>query len=114
MELTIQVGSQGEAMVLFGLADRNLKLIREALPVSITARKDFLRLSGEKEPVEEAAGLLKDLLERARTGAEVSPDYVRRQLDQIRTRSLLDREEAWSPTRSGIRVQTEPVEKLCR
>jgi len=114
MELTIQVGSQGEAMVLFGLADQNLKLIREALPVNITARKDFLRLSGEKAPVEEAAGILKDLLARVRNGGEVSPDYVRRQLDQIRTRGLLDREDAWGPTGSAIRVQTEPIEKLCR
>src|SRR3989442_9607791 len=115
MELTIQVASQGEAMGLFGLEDRNLKLIRDALSVNITARNGILRLSGEKEPVEEAAGLLNGLLGLIRSGTEVSPDYVKKQLDAIRGRSLPRATNGATPTGSGgIRVQTEPIETLSR
>jgi len=119
MELTIPVASQSEAMVLFGLGDRNLKLIRETLPVMITAKNDLLRLSGEKEPVQEAADLINRLLGMVRSGAEVSTDYVRRQLDAIRTRGILSGRGNGSghgprAAPGGIRVQAEPIEKLCR
>jgi phosphate starvation-inducible PhoH-like protein len=115
MELTIEVTSQGEAMVLFGLEDRNLKLIRDALPVNITARNGLLRLSGEKERVEEAAEVLNGLLARIRSGLEVPTDYVRRQLDGLRSSPLLAGKQNGEAVRtSAIRVQTEPVERLSR
>ena len=47
-------------MTLFGLGDRNLKLIRDALPVNLSAREQTLRVVGEKKPVEDAVGILKD------------------------------------------------------
>src|SRR5213594_2150443 len=106
MELTIQVASQGEAMVLFGLEDRNLKLIREALPVSISARNGLVRLSGERQPVEEAAEILNRVLSLIRSGSDVGPDYVQRHLDALKAEGTLVRRPAASgelPT-TGIRV----------
>ncbi len=114
MEITIQVASQNEAMVLFGLEDRNLKLIRDALPVSITARHGTLRLSGEKEAVEDAAGVLNGLLAIIRSGEKVTPNHVQKQLDAIRIRSLPAGGNGSQKTAAGIRIDGEPIERLCR
>ncbi len=112
MEITIQVLSQDEAMVLFGLEDRNLKLIRDALPVNLTARRGTLRLSGEKKPVEEAAALINKLLAMIRNGEAVSSEVIQKQL----YRSLRSHpHHRGNGSGSGmIRFQEEPLEKLCR
>ena len=48
METTIDVLSPDEAMSLFGLGDRNLKLIRDALPVNLSARSGVLKIVGRQ------------------------------------------------------------------
>ncbi len=84
MELTIEVGSPDEAMVLFGLGDRNLKLLRDALGVDLTARGRTLRLAGENAFVEKAASLLNRMMSLYRSGAEISPDHLEYQLAMSR------------------------------
>jgi phosphate starvation-inducible PhoH-like protein len=121
MEITIPIASQSEAMSLFGLEDRNLKLIRESLPVTVTARRGILRLSGDKTPVEEAASLLRGILVSIRGGREVAPEDFRRQVEAIRLRLIpegspgtaVNGDKAGDAPRS-IRVDGEPIEKLCR
>ncbi len=98
-------------MVLFGLEDKNLKLIRDALPVAVSARRGTLRLSGEKEPVEEAAGILNSLLGMIRSGVRISPDDVRRELESVRRLPVGGN---GTPAPAGIRIEGEPIEKLCR
>ena len=56
MELTIQVASHQEAMALFGMGDRNLKLIRDACSLQITARNGRVRLAGDAGAVVEHGG----------------------------------------------------------
>ncbi len=117
MELTIQVASQSEAMVLFGIEDQNLKLLREALPVAVSARNGLLRLSGDKEPVQEAADFLNGLLSLVRSGVEPAPEQIRKQIDGIRTRRLLRGGNGDSgPSHRGAlqRLGGESIEKLCR
>jgi phosphate starvation-inducible PhoH-like protein len=80
MEMTIQVASHEEAMTLFGLGDRNLKLLREAFNVQVTGRGTTLRLTGAREPVEKVAGLLNDLVSRFRSGAKIPKDHLERQI----------------------------------
>ncbi len=121
MEITIPIASQNEAMSLFGLEDRNLKLIREALPVTVTARQGVLRLSGEKSPVEEAAGLVRSLLVTIRGGGDVTLEQVRRQVEAISLRLLPGGDDGTKGNGGKvpaalrpIRVEGEPIEKLCR
>lgn len=80
MEVTIQVGSPEEAMVLFGAGDRNLKLLRDACHVQLTGRGTTLRLSGDREPVERVRGILQDLIALHRSGSRVPADHLERQL----------------------------------
>ena len=84
MEVTIEVASPDEAMVLFGLGDRNLKLLRDALNVDLTARGRTLRLAGEHAFVEMAASMLNRMISLYRSGAEITPDHLEHQLEMTR------------------------------
>ncbi|MFW6032887.1 MAG: PhoH family protein, partial [Phycisphaeraceae bacterium] len=66
MELTIRLPHGEERIGVTGTAERNLKIIREALGVNITARNGALRLSGDSEAVGQAAHVLERLGEAAR------------------------------------------------
>ena len=80
MELVIQVASHEEAMMLFGLGDRNLKLLRDAFHIEVTGRGTSLRLSGEKDRVERVAAILQSVISLSRSGARVGPDYLEKAL----------------------------------
>lgn len=84
MEMTIRAASPDEALALFGLGDRNLKLLRDALDVDLSARGRVVRLAGEKEPVEQAASVLNDIISLYRSGVQVEPDHLERQLAAFR------------------------------
>lgn len=66
MELTISLPEGDERIALVGAAERNLKIIRESLGVTITARNGDLKLSGESNAVGRAANVLEALGEAAR------------------------------------------------
>ena len=51
MEISIQVPVGDQRVGVFGAADRNLKMIREALGVNITARDGNVQLRGERRSV---------------------------------------------------------------
>ncbi len=80
MELTIQAASHEEAMALFGLGDRNLKLLRDAFPVQLVGRGTTLRVAGEREPVEKVAGLLNGLVQIVRAGRTVPPEWIENEI----------------------------------
>jgi phosphate starvation-inducible protein PhoH len=82
MEMTIQVASHEEAILLFGLGDRNLKILRDAFDVRVTGRGLTLKLRGEREPVEEVAGLLSEMLALFRSGSRVAPDHVEKEVEK--------------------------------
>ena len=84
MEVTISLASREEALVLFGLEDRNLKLLRDSLGVRIAARNTVVRVQGDKEPLENAAGILERLLDKYRGGEKLPDDYVERELYRLR------------------------------
>jgi phosphate starvation-inducible PhoH-like protein len=81
-EMTIQVASHDEAMVLFGLGDRNLKLLREAFGIQVTGRGCALKLVGEKAPVDEAGNLLGRMMAQIRSGETISPNYLEKELEK--------------------------------
>ncbi|MEM6393086.1 MAG: PhoH family protein [Planctomycetota bacterium] len=66
MELTLPLPEGAQRVDVTGPAERNLKIIREALSVRLAARESTLRLLGDPEPVRQAAAVLKRLTEAAR------------------------------------------------
>ena len=66
MELTISLPDGDERIALLGVAERNLKIIRESLGVSITARSGNLKVTGESNAVGRAANVLEALGDAAR------------------------------------------------
>ncbi|MEM6260394.1 MAG: PhoH family protein [Planctomycetota bacterium] len=66
MELTIKLPEGAERYGVTGPAERNLKIIREALGVTINARSEALKLSGKSAAVGQAAHVIERLNEAAR------------------------------------------------
>jgi len=66
LELTIRLPQGEQRLGVTGAGERNLKIIREALGVKITARDGALRLSGGSEAVGRAADVLERLGQAAR------------------------------------------------
>lgn len=66
MELTITLPEDADPVATLGSAERNLKVIRDFLGVSIQARSGSLRLSGEGRSVNQAASVLAELADAAR------------------------------------------------
>ncbi len=112
METTIDVLSPDEAMSLFGLGDRNLKLIRDALPVNLSARSGVLKIVGEPKAVEDAAAIFNGLVELIRGGSGVPEDYV-----DCKLRDLEDSDDGGVDPRyrnNEVKVELEPLEKVAR
>jgi phosphate starvation-inducible PhoH-like protein len=65
LELTIHLPHGQQRLAVTGTAEQNLKIIRETLGVSITARNGSLKLSGEQAPVGRAAHIIERLGEAA-------------------------------------------------
>ena len=76
MDVTISVPEGHEQIQMLGSAQRHLKLIREALGVSVHSRNGTIRVSGEPGAVVVARGVLERLAERARAGASTTRQEV--------------------------------------
>ena len=66
MELTINIPDGAARFGVTGPAERNLKIIREALDVTINARSGDLKLTGKSHAVGQAAHVIERLSEAAR------------------------------------------------
>lgn len=64
MDTTIQVPKSVDRLPVYGIGERNLKMIREALGVNLTAREATVRIRGDGQAVD-AARLVFDALIRA-------------------------------------------------
>ncbi len=83
MELTIQLPDAADPVAVLGPADRNLKLVREALGVSAVMRDRSLRLSGEGLAVNRAAEVFAELTDTARTGQTMSRGDLLAMLNRV-------------------------------
>ncbi len=81
MELTVSLDNPDERVQLFGAADAHLRLIRQNCKVHITARNGQVRLAGTKEAVTRAAQVLDLMQQQVRRLGYLSPDDVKRLLD---------------------------------
>lgn len=76
MEVTVQVPLGKDRVSVLGSAERNLKMIREALGVNITARDKEVRLKGDRSAVTVARGVLERLSAAADREEPVSREQV--------------------------------------
>ncbi len=82
MELTLKIPDGPERMGVTGPAERNLKIIRETMGVTIVARSDALKVTGKSQAVGQAAHIIERLSEAARHDAPLSRQQL---LDAIAT-----------------------------
>ncbi len=77
---------------MLGVAERNLKMIREALGVNITAREDAVQVTGDPHAVEAARRSIDRLDAAARSGEELSRHEVLELITQLsaETRAMPD------------------------
>ncbi len=91
MEVTIRVPHEVDRVPVFGAAERNLKMIREALGVNIAARDDVVQVRGDQAAVEAARRVMDRLVESARRGGHLTRQEV---LDAIA-------DAGWQARRNG-------------
>lgn len=68
MEREIELNDDSEAIQVFGVQDRNLKVIREHFGVDVWARGQSIHLEGPTRAVHEAGTLLEAILQDVRNG----------------------------------------------
>ena len=76
MELTLTLPSGEHRLGVTGPGERNLKIIREAMGVTLTSRDGAVRLSGETRAVGQAAAVFERLGEAARAGRPMGRQQV--------------------------------------
>jgi phosphate starvation-inducible PhoH-like protein len=103
VELTIAIEDVARRSVLFGSADRNLRLIRAALDVRVSARESSIKLSGSAAGVRQAARVIDSLQKHLRDNGSVSTDDVSRALAEAK------RSDRGGAGNGGIEVFTANV-----
>ena len=84
METVVNIEDPARRGALYGPADRNLRLIRAAFDVKITARDGALRISGVKEAVARAARCVEELQRTLRASPVVTDEQVKEAIQQAR------------------------------
>ena len=105
MELTIKLPEGAERYGVTGPAERNLKIIREALGVTINARSEALKLSGKSDAVGQAAHVIERLNEAARHDNPLTRQQL---LDAIAAVST-PASESFNPAYAGNGDNTMPA-----
>jgi phosphate starvation-inducible protein PhoH and related proteins len=82
VEITITLESPERRTVLFGPADRHLKMIREALGVQIFAREGQVKISGPARSVSKAAAVLEHLQRMLRQNKDITSEFVAELIDE--------------------------------
>ncbi len=73
LEITINLPPASEKLAVLGSGEANLKLIRDALGVRITARNDTIHFSGERGAVYTARSVLSHLIDQSRRSHPTIP-----------------------------------------
>ena len=76
MELSIQLERPDKQGMLFGPADRHLKMIRDAMGVQIFARDGQIKVTGAAKSVSRAAGVIEQLQRAIRNNNKISAATV--------------------------------------
>ena len=71
-EVRYTVGTNGEAVNVFGIGDENLRYVENQTQVKIVARGNEVVITGDEEAVEKTQKLLEQLVALARTGNRIT------------------------------------------
>ncbi len=82
MEITIPIEDPSRQSALYGTADRNLRLIRAAFHVRISARDNAVRISGSVDAVHKAAHAIEALQRSLRHRPELSDEFIQESIRQ--------------------------------
>ncbi len=82
MEVTIEIDPKEAQLSLFGPGDVNLRLLRKAMDVQLTARKDNLVLSGEPQNVKRATEIIDRMQKHLLDHSALTVDDVKTMLAQ--------------------------------
>ncbi len=93
MELNIAIEDPSRRLALFGPNDQNLRLIRAALDVRITARDSTIKLSGHGTAVSKAAEVIDVLQRRLRSVERLEERHVADAIAEV-SREQADQAEA--------------------
>ncbi len=83
-EATISVASASILLALFGARDQNVRRIRDALGVRISAREGCIYVEGDESAVARATEVLQKLQDQVARDGELSPDDVSRLVADLR------------------------------
>ncbi len=83
LELTIAIPPHTDRVALLGVTDCNIKIIREALGVTITVRDDVAKIIGEGDAVNRAARVFAELTEAVTNGHELTREEVIEHLHRL-------------------------------
>jgi len=76
LELSIKLTDPQSRGVLFGPADRNLRMIREVMGIQVFSRDQEIRLTGSAGGVSRAAAVIEQLQRAVRRNQPVTPETV--------------------------------------
>jgi phosphate starvation-inducible PhoH-like protein len=76
LDISIPIDDPSRRGALYGTADRNLRTIRAAFDVRISARDNIVHISGPTEAVRKAALVVEDLQRCLRENADVSTEFL--------------------------------------
>ena len=85
MELSVKLEDPHSRGLLFGPADRHLKMIRETMGIQIFSRDDQVRLTGSAKAVTRAAAVIEQLQRTLRRGHEITVAQVAEALSAAST-----------------------------
>ena len=72
----IQLENDNESSLLFGIQDKNLKMLRGLYDVKIVARDGLLKLEGEKDQVKKLTGVINSLIKIIRTSGKLDEEDI--------------------------------------
>lgn len=104
LELTVPIEDPSRRFALYGTADRNLRMIRAAFEVRITAREDGVHIRGPAEAVARAARVLEHVQRCLRTEPFLDDARIRDAIDEARVYSPEPAEEGIDLLFGGTRV----------
>lgn len=97
LDINIPIEDTARRGALYGNSDRNLRLIRAAFDVKLTARDGILHISGGADAVKQASQVFGELQSKLRNRADLPEDLVRDVIDRAKRNGV-------APGGGGIEV----------
>lgn len=111
-QIQLHIEEPNEAVMLLGISDQNMKLIEEALQVSIITRGDTISLVGDEQAIVSGKFLLEQLLKVIRKGININLRDISTALEMVKNETieyfaeLYDEEVARTAKGKAIRAKT--------